>query len=273
MRRTEFGYKGGQLEEMASEMRLKEKVAIVTGGAQGIGRAISIRYAQEGAKVVIADVDSGAAKSTASEIETLGSEALVLAVDISDSSQVDRMVQETVNRFKKVDILVNNAAYTKNIPFLEFTETEWDKIIRVSLGGYFFCSQRVAREMVKHRAGKIINMSSLAPAIAHVGLSAYAAAKAGIIAMTKVVAIELSQYNINVNAISPGPIETPLMSKMVTHIRGEEKSKKMPMGWIGKPDDVAHVAVFLASEDANHITGNILSTAGGFIGSDLLPEK
>ncbi|MBI5745938.1 MAG: SDR family oxidoreductase [Nitrospirae bacterium] len=252
-------------------MRLKGKTAIVTGGGRGIGKEIAIRFAEEGADVVVADIDTIGAKETASEIEKKGVRIIPLEIDISQSDQVNRMIETTVKEFGKVDILVNNAVYIKKMPFLEFSEDEWNRIMNVCLNGYFLCSQMAAREMIKQGRGRIINIATLAAAIAHAGLSAYAVAKAGVIAMTKLIGIELHKYNINVNAIAPGPIETPLMKKVMERFSGE---KKMPgMGVIGKPQDVAHVALFLASDDSAYIYGNVLSVGGGFIGEGIMPEK
>ncbi|MFQ5456350.1 MAG: SDR family NAD(P)-dependent oxidoreductase [Nitrospirota bacterium] len=251
-------------------MKLKGKKAIVTGGSSGIGREIAIRFAEEGADLLIADIDVPGAKDTAIEIEKKGGNAIPLETDISSSEQVKRMVDTAIERFGRIDILINNATYVKKMPFLEFTEEEWDKIMKVSLNGYFLCSQAAAKEMVKGGGGKIVNIATLAAAIAHAGLSAYAVAKAGVIAMTKLIGIELHKYNINVNAIAPGPIETPLMKKVMSRF----SETKMPsMGVIGKPEDVAHVAVFLGSDESKYVYGNVLSVGGGFIGESIMPEK
>lgn len=255
-------------------MRLKDKVAIITGGGSGIGRGIALNFAKEGANIVIPDINLEGARSAAKEVETLGRGSLAMEVDISKTLQVKDMVQATLNQFGKIDILVNNAVYVKYIPFLEFGEEEWDKIVKVSLGGYFLCSQAAAREMVKRREGKIVSIASMAAQIANVGSSAYSAAKAGVLALTRVMAIELGQYNINVNAISPGVIETPLMrSGLIPADEIEARLKRVPMGRVGRPEDIAMAALFLASEESSYITGHVLNVEGGFLSAGIMPKK
>ncbi|MFQ5900613.1 MAG: SDR family NAD(P)-dependent oxidoreductase [Thermodesulfobacteriota bacterium] len=241
-------------------MKLKDKTAIVTGGAQGIGREVAIRFAEEGAKVVIADLNMEGAEKVASEIKEKGGQALSVGVDVGEPRDVDKLIKYTLDNFQSIDILVNNAAYIKKLPFLEISEEDWDKIMAVSLKGYFLCSQAAARVMSENNGGRIINIASMVGAIAHTGLSAYAVAKAGVIAMTKQIGTELHKYNINVNAIAPGPIATALMSKVM----GSLSSKtNVPDSAVKEPDAVAEVAVYLGSDDSKQIYGNILSVGGG----------
>ncbi|MFQ5901778.1 MAG: SDR family NAD(P)-dependent oxidoreductase, partial [Thermodesulfobacteriota bacterium] len=240
-------------------MKLKDKTAIVTGGAQGIGRGIAIRFAEEGANVVVADLNVEGAETVAFEIKENGGQALSIGADVGESGEVDRLIKSTLDKFQRVDILVNNAAYIKKLPFLEITEEDWDKIIKVSLKGYFLCSQAAARVMSENSGGRIINIASMVGAIAHAGLSAYAVAKAGVIAMTKQIGTELHKHNINVNAIAPGPISTALMNKVM----GSLGRSDVPKSAVKEPDDVAEVAVYLGSDDSRQIYGNVLSVGGG----------
>ena len=242
-------------------MKLSNRVAIVTGAAQGIGKAIAVVLAQNGADVVVADLNIEKAQKTANEVSKSGRRALPIQVDVSSSRQVSDMVNKTLEKFGKIDILVNNAGIIELISIFDITEKQWDRIMSVNLKGTFLCSRAVLDVMAKSRSGKIINIASDAgkngsslPA-AH-----YAASKAGIICLTKSLARELAPLGIKVNAVSPGLIETDMTNDIIT-----QRKANIPVGRVGKPEDVAGAVLFLASDDADYITGEILDVNGGLI--------
>ncbi|MFA5090929.1 MAG: 3-oxoacyl-[acyl-carrier-protein] reductase [Candidatus Omnitrophota bacterium] len=245
-------------------MRLKDKVALVTGGARGIGRQIALAFAREGSDMVIWDVNMKEAGETGQEIEALGRKCLALEVDITDHVKVAEAVNKILDKFKKVDILVNNAGITKDNLLLRMSEAEWDAVLNVNLKGAFNCAKAVSRVMIKQRCGKIINIASIIGIIGNPGQANYSASKAGIIAFTKTAAKELASRNINVNAVAPGFIQTEMTAKLP-----EEYKQKMqgaiPLGRFGNPQDVAGVCVFLASEEANYITGQTIVVDGGMV--------
>jgi len=255
-------------------MRLEGKVAIVTGGAQGMGRAISLRCAGEGARVVVADRNLEGAEGVAQEIGADGGEALAFAVDVRDQGQIQRMVDATVERFGGVDILVNNAGVGKIIPFLETTEADWDFIFDINCKGLLWCSQAVARQMIAQgRGGKIVNLASQAGRRGEALVLAYCASKACVINMTQSMALALAEHRINVNAIAPGIVDTPFwdevdrqFAKLLDMEIGEPKRtfiKSIPLGRIEQPEDVTGAVVFLASADADYITQQTLNVDGG----------
>lgn len=245
-------------------MRLNSKVAIVTGGAKGIGGAIVTAFAREGASVVIPDIDFAGAKSKAEEVEATGQRSIPLHCDVSNPVQVREMVKITVDRFEKLDILVNNAASTKYAPFLETTLENWKSTLDLDLTGYFICAQAVAEKMVQKGEGKIINIASVAAQLGIRRSSAYTASKGGIIAWTRVMAIELALYNIKVNCIAPGFILTELAKKTLSEAEIQARQKRIPLGRYGRPEDVTGAAVFLASADSDYITGTTIFVDGGF---------
>lgn len=245
-------------------MRLRDKVAIVTGGAKGIGGAIVTAFAKEGASVVIPDIDFTGAKAKAKEVESLGQGAIPLHCDVSDPLRIKEMIRSTVERFGKVDILVNNAALARYSPFLETTLEDWRSTLDLDLTGYFICAQGAAKEMVRRGQGKIINIASVAAQLGIRRSCAYTACKGGIIAWTRVMAIELAPYHINVNCIAPGFILTELAKKNLSEAEIQDREKRIPVGRYGKPEDVAGTAVFLASSDSDYITGTTIFVDGGF---------
>lgn len=243
---------------------MNSKVAIVTGGAKGIGGAIVTAFAREGASVVIPDIDFAGAKSKAEEVEATGQRSIPLHCDVSNPVQVREMVKITVDRFEKLDILVNNAASTKYAPFLETTLENWKSTLDLDLTGYFICAQAVAEKMVQKGEGKIINIASVAAQLGIRRSSAYTASKGGIIAWTRVMAIELALYNIKVNCIAPGFILTELAKKTLSEAEIQARQKRIPLGRYGRPEDVTGAAVFLASADSDYITGTTIFVDGGF---------
>ena len=247
---------------------LKDRVAIVTGARRGIGKAIALELAKHGAKVTVSDIDEADCQKVVGEIGALGSEGLAIKCDVSKKAEVDAMVAATVEKFGKVDILVNNAGIAPFKPFLELTEEDWDKVLDINLKGQFLCAQAAAREMVKNKWGRIVNIASIASGQVGVGFPNvvhYCASKGGITAMTEALALELSPQGINVNAVGPGIIETPMTEGML----GDEAANKgmlarTPKGRFGQPEDIAHLVTFLASEEADFITGATYFIDGGW---------
>ncbi len=246
-------------------MKLEGKVAIVTGAGQGIGKTVALTFAQEGANVVVNDVDLELAKRVADEIKSMGSKAKAIKADVSNSAEVNQLVNQTLDTFKRIDILVNNAGIDKLVPALELTEVQWDGMINVNLKGQFLCSQAVGRQMVKQKQGKIINIASIAAHVAMPGQVAYGASKGGVLQLTKVLAIEWAEYNINVNAVSPGATMTSMVEKIVKEnpeILGNYLGR-VPLRRIAKPEDIANAVLFLASAEADDITGQEIVVDGG----------
>jgi 3-oxoacyl-[acyl-carrier protein] reductase len=245
-------------------MRLKDKVALITGGARGIGRAIALLFAREGADVAIIDVNLQEAEKTSHEIETLGRKSLALQVDVTDYLKVEEGVNKILDKFAKVDILVNNAGITKDNLLLRMSEAEWDAVLDVNLKGSFNCIKAVSKAMIKQRSGKIINIASIIGIIGNAGQANYSASKAGIIALTKTAAKELASRNINVNAVAPGFIQTEMTAKLPEDLK-EKMKEAIALKKFGSPDDVANVCLFLASEEAGYITGQTIVVDGGMV--------
>lgn len=245
-------------------MRLKDKVALVTGGARGIGQAIAMVFAKEGADIVVADVNLEAAQKTASEIESLGRKALALEMDVTDYQKVEECVNKILDKFGKVDILVNNAGITKDNLLLRMSQAEWDAVINVNLKGTFNCIKAVSRPMVKQRSGKIISIASIIGLMGNWGQANYAASKAGVIALTKTVAKELASRNINANSVAPDFIQTDMTAKLSDVLKAK-MMEAIPMARLGTPEDVANLCLFLASEDSSYITGQTITVDGGMV--------
>jgi len=249
-------------------MRLKDKVAVVTGGGRGIGRAAALAFAQEGAHVLVNYVsNSKAADEVVSQIEKLGRKALAVKADVASTVDAQNMVNAAIEKLGGLDILVNNAGVSIPAMLLKMTEDQWDRIINIHLKGTFNCTQAAARHMREKKYGKVINVISTAGIFGTVGQINYASAKAGIIGFTKSASRELGRYNINVNAICAGVIETDMTDK----IRTDEKLKeiytqRIQLGRFGKPEEVAHAFVFLASYESDYITGHVLAVDGGYVG-------
>jgi 2-hydroxycyclohexanecarboxyl-CoA dehydrogenase len=242
--------------------RLDGKVAIVTGAGRGIGRAIAEKLATEGARVVVSDINEGSAQETA---RAIGGESVGLRADVTSKASVEAMVKEVMDRFGRVDILVNNAGWDKTGPFLESNESDWDKIIAINLYGTLHCCKAVLPVMVAQGYGKVVNIASDAGRVGSSGEAVYSAAKGGIIAFTKTLAREMARYKINVNCVCPGPADTPMFAEI-----GEQNpklqealQKAIPFRRLARPEDIANAVAFLASDEAEYITGQTLSVSGG----------
>ncbi|MDO8602780.1 MAG: 3-oxoacyl-[acyl-carrier-protein] reductase [Candidatus Omnitrophota bacterium] len=246
------------------ESALEGRISLITGGARGIGKEIAMLFARNGSNIAICDVNLEEAEKTVKEIEGLGREGLAFKVDVTDSIQVQDMVDKILDKFNKVDILINNAGITKDNLLLRMSEDEWDKVIAVNLKGTFICTKLVSKVMLKQRFGKIVNLASIIGIMGNAGQANYAASKAGIIGLTKSVAKELSSRNICVNAIAPGFIMTDMTAKLP-----EDVQKKMlsaiPLGRFGGAKDVADLALFLSSESSSYITGQVIQVDGGMV--------
>ena len=245
-------------------MRLKDKVALITGGARGIGQAIAMAFAKEGADIAVADVNLETAQETVSEIELLGRKALALKMDVTSYEKVEEGVNKILDKMGKVDILVNNAGITKDNLLLRMSQSEWDAVINVNLKGTFNCIRAVSRPMVKQRSGRIISIASIIGLMGNPGQANYAASKAGIIALTKTVAKELASRNINANAVAPGFIQTEMTAKLPEDIK-KRMLEAIPLAKLGTPGDVANLCVFLASDESSYITGQTITIDGGMV--------
>lgn len=243
-------------------MKLTGKVALVTGAAQGIGKAIALLLARNGADMVVSDINLEKAEETAKEISAIGPKAIAVKVDVANLSDVERMVTGILEKLAKIDILVNNAGITRDKLILRMTEEDWDVVLGVNLKGTFNCTKAVVRHMAKQRSGKIVNIASVVGEMGNAGQANYSASKAGVIGLTKTIAREYAQRGINVNAIAPGYIETP-MTEALPEKAKEELRRLIPMERLGKPEDVAEAVLFLVSEESSYVTGQVLNVNGG----------
>ncbi len=247
------------------EGRLNGKVAIVTGASRGIGRQIALLFAKEGAKLVITARSIDSLQEVAREImDAGGGEPFIFALDVKDPQKVQELVDKSLDKYKRVDILVNNAGVTRDGLFVRMSEVDWDEVLDTNLKGTFLCMRAVSKPMMKQRYGKIINMASVIGLTGNAGQANYAASKAGVIALTKSVAKELGSRNVLVNAIAPGFIETEMTQGLSEDLKSAIL-KSIPVGCLGKPLDVARTALYLASEESNFITGQVITVDGGMV--------
>jgi NAD(P)-dependent dehydrogenase (short-subunit alcohol dehydrogenase family) len=253
-------------------MRLQDKVAIVTGAGRGLGKAIAVRLAGEGARVVMSDIDLEAAQAAAERLNTNERLALAIKTDVSSKVDAENLVKTTIERHGRIDILVNNAGMAVVGASAELEESRWRNGIDVMLTGVFFCSQAAGKEMIKQKSGKIINIASVNGIGAFPERVCYCSAKAGVMALTKVLGCEWACHNINVNAIAPGYIGTDLVKNLVSEGSLDEKeiAKRTPMGRLATPEEIADSVVFLASEESKYIEGQTLVVDGGWTAYEYL---
>jgi 3-oxoacyl-[acyl-carrier protein] reductase len=241
------------------------QVALVTGGGQGIGQAIALRFAREGADVALVDVNRETAEAVGREVQTLGRRAAVRVADVSDYASIQAAVKEIAVELGRLDVLINNAGVEKRAPFLEIRPEDWQRQLDVNLSGTFYCTQAAAREMAKRRYGRIVNISSVAGLIGPIDLAAYGVSKAGVIGLTRAAALDLADSGITVNCIAPGPIETELMLGAWSAEALRERPQHGAIPRFGTVDEIAHAAAFLAAPDSGFITGITVSVDGGAV--------
>jgi 3-oxoacyl-[acyl-carrier protein] reductase len=242
--------------------KLKDKVALVTGAAQGIGKAIALAFAKEGANIIVSDINLELAAQTAKEIAALGVKCLAVKTNVADLADVEQSVAEAVKALGRIDILVNNAGITKDNLLIRLKKEDWDAVIGVNLTGVFNCTKAVSALMMKQRCGKIINIASIVGQMGNFGQANYAASKGGVIAFTKTVAKELAARNVTANAIAPGFIQTAMTDKLSEEVKAK-MLEQIPLGKLGTPADVASAALFLAGPESDYITGQVLAVNGG----------
>ena len=244
-------------------MSFKDRVSIVTGAAQGLGRAIAMELARRGSHIVVCDVNLEGVKGVAEEVKALGRKALALKVDVSRPSDVSEMVDRVVKDFGRIDILVNNAGICQVVTIEEMTEEDWDRVMAVNLKGVFLCSKAVMGIMKRQRSGRIVSMGSISGKVGGIATGAnYSVSKAGVICFTKALAREMAPYGVTVNAVAPGVIETD-MTLGITRGDFSDYLRNIPLGTIGTAQDVAYAVAFLVSDEARYITGEILDVNGG----------
>ena len=243
-------------------MTLETKVALVTGSGRGIGRAIAIELAKEGAAIIVNDMDADSAKQTAEMIHSTGGQTLVSIVNIVERSEVEAMFDAIKNEFGRLDILVKNAGITRDNLLVKMSEEQWDQVIAVNLKGVFNCTQFAVKMMSEQNSGKIVNLSSASGQMGNIGQVNYAASKAGIIGITKTLAKECARFNINVNAVAPGFIITPMTADVPDKVKNTIKSS-IPLSRFGQAEDIAKTVKFLVTEDSAYITGQIIACNGG----------
>jgi 3-oxoacyl-[acyl-carrier protein] reductase len=246
-------------------MQLKGKTAVVTGSGRGLGKSIALKLAHMGANIVLNDIAaSDAIDATAEEFKAMGFNVIVTKGDVRNSQDVEDMVNKATEAFGSLDILVNNAGITKDMLMIKMTEKDWDDVLDINLKGAFFCTKAAARVMMKQRSGKIINIASVAGVMGNPGQANYSASKAGLIGLTKSTAKELSSRNITCNAVAPGLIQSKMTEILPEKVK-ENYLNNIPLGRFGTPEDVANVIGFLASDDSNYVTGQVIHIDGGLV--------
>jgi NAD(P)-dependent dehydrogenase (short-subunit alcohol dehydrogenase family) len=253
-------------------MRLEGKVAAITGGAQGIGRATALLFAKEGAAIAAGDIDGERAMAVAEEIRALGRRAFAMPIDVGESVQARAFIERVVAEFSRLDVMVANAGIAWSEPFLDHAEEHWHRVLRVNLHGVFYTCQAAARQMANHGGGRIITITSINGFRGVENLVGYNVAKAGVVALTKTMAVELAQHNVAVNAIAPAQIDTRL-TRGLSEVDTRKRLARIPMGRYGQPDEIARAALFLASEEASFITGHTLAVDGGYLAGGLWTAK
>lgn len=251
-------------------MRLKDKTALITGGASGIGAAIATRFAAEGARLVLADINGAGADALAVEIRASGGAAQAVEVDVRDPDSVAAAMALVTESRGRLDVLVNSAAVPQVCPILDVKIEDWRRVIDINLTGLFICAQAGARIMVAQGGGRIVNLSSVNGQRAITGRGAYTAAKGGVQMLTRIMAAELGPLGVTVNAIAPGPVDTPMVKEMHTPATREAWYRSLPIKRYAQPEEVAAAALFLASDEAAYINGHILNVDGGFDASGML---
>jgi len=250
-------------------MKLEKKVSIVTGGGQGIGRAVCLALAKEGSDVLVTDIVPQTAQEASDRVREEGRRSLSVKVDVSDSNQVKGMVTTAMEHFGKIDILVNVAGIFIKSAIEDVTEADWDRVISINLKGTFLCSQAVGKEMIKQGSGCIVNFASVAGHTPQILSGAYSPSKAGVVLLTQIMAVEWAKYHIRVNAVSPGPIRTPMTDSIYnTEKLRAGRARAIPLNRFGEPEEVAKAVVFLASDDASYITGHALAIDGASLKSN-----
>ncbi len=245
-------------------MSLQGRVAIITGAAQGIGRAIAETLAHAGADIAVADLDKGRSADTVAAVEKIGRKALNIKVNVADANETKAMAEHVIKTWGKIDILVNNAGITRDALLLRMREEDWNLVLQVNLNGTFNCTKAVLQPMTKQRYGRIVNIASIVGAMGNVGQANYAASKAAVIGFTKTVAREYASRSVTVNAVAPGFIDTAMTQGLPTEVK-EALQKQIPLGRLGRPADIAAAVQFLVSDEAGYVTGQVLHVNGGML--------
>ena len=245
-------------------MALAGKVAVVTGAAQGIGRAIAEALAEDGADIVVADLDPGRSQETVTAIQKLGRRALTVKVNVAEWNDVKAMAEQVIREWGKIDILVNNAGITRDGLLMRMKEEDWNLVLQVNLNGTFHCTKAILLPMTKQRYGRIVNIASIVGVMGNAGQANYAASKAAVIGFTKTVAREYASRAVTVNAVAPGFIDTAMTQGLSAEVK-DSLQKQIPLGRLGQPSDIAAAVRFLASDEAAYITGHVLHVNGGML--------